>query len=136
MTLITFVQNEREILWERLNKWHNARDSKMTKDKYLQMCFELKEEPDPERCPPDFEDFPTDVQKGIVVYGKLGDRLAAEIGYIGKDLTSLPLLMDLYDIEFKDLFIETILLLDQKMIEKSASAIKREHDKAKRAHGK
>jgi hypothetical protein len=103
----------------------------MTKDKYLEMCFEMDDEPDPERCPPDLEDFPADVQKGILVYGMLGDRIAADIGYLGKDLTSLPVLMDIYEIEYKDLFIQTILLLDQKMIEKSAAAMKRERDKLK-----
>ncbi len=96
------------------------------------MCFEMDDEPDIDRCPPDLEDFPLDVQKGILVYGKLGDRVAADIGYLGKDLTSLPILMDLYEVESKELFIETILLLDQKMIEKSAEAMKRERDKMKK----
>ncbi len=104
----------------------------MSKDKYLQMCFDLNEEPDMDKCPPDLEDLPTDVQKGILVYGKLGDKIAADIGYLGKDLTSLPILMDLYEIDSKELFIETILLLDQKMIEKSAAAMKRERDKMKK----
>lgn len=104
----------------------------MPKEQYLDVCFQMGDEPDPDRCPPGLEDFPLDVQKGIMVYGKLGDRLAADIGYLGKDLTSLPILMDLYEVESKEIFVETILLLDQKMIEKSAAAMKRERDKLKK----
>ena len=78
------------------------------------------------------EDFPVDVQSAILTYGKLGDRIQADIGYIGKDLTSLPILMDLYQVDNKEIFIETILLLDQHMIEKSAQAMKRERDKLKK----
>jgi hypothetical protein len=106
-------------------------EQKLDKGKYLEVCAELGEEPDPERCPPDFEDFPVDVQSAILTYGKLGDRIQADIGYIGKDLTSLPILMDLYQVDNKEIFIETILLLDQHMIEKSAQAMKRERDKLK-----
>lgn len=90
------------------------------------------DEPDPERMPPELADFPLDVQKAIVVYGKLGDRVAAEIGYLGKDLCALDFFVNLYNVEDKDIFIETILILDQRMIEKSAEAIKREHDKIKK----
>ncbi len=56
----------------------------------------------------------------------------SDFGYIGKDFTNLPLFLDLYEVEFKELFIETLLLLDQKMIEKSQEAMKRERDKMKK----
>lgn len=92
----------------------------------------MEEDPDPEKCPPDMEDFPSDTQKAIFVYSKLGDRIAAEIGYLGKDFSSLPIFMDLYKVEDKEIFMETLLLLDQRMIEKSAEAIKRERDKIKK----
>ena len=92
--------------------------------------------PDPERMPPELEDFPTDSQKAILLYGKLGDRIVADVGYVGKDFSILPLLMDIYDIEDKELFTETLLILDQRMIEKSAEAMKRERDKLKSKNGK
>ena len=104
----------------------------MTKDKYLEICYEMGDTPNPDKCPPDLEDFPLDVQKAIVAYGKFGDRVAADIGYIGKDLSPLQVYMDLYDVESKELFIDTILSLDQRMIEKSAEAMKRERDKLKK----
>lgn len=92
----------------------------------------MGEEPDPERCPPSLEDFPLDVQKAVVVYAKLGDRVVADIGYLGKDLSSLEFFTDLYEVEFKEIFVETILLLDHRMIEKSAQEMKRERDKLKK----
>ena len=92
----------------------------------------MGEEPDPEKCPPGLEDFPLDVQKGVVVYAKLGDRVAGDIGYLGKDLSSLQFFTDLYEVENKEIFVETILLLDHRMIEKSAQEMKRERDKLKK----
>lgn len=93
-------------------------------------------EPNPDKCPPDLEDFPPDVQKAILVYGRLGDKVAADIGYLGKDLTPLSIYMEVYQVENKEIFLETILILDQKMIEKSAEAMKRERDKLKAKNGK
>jgi hypothetical protein len=130
--LITFVQKEKEKLWQRLQLWQRNIEAKVDKEKYLQICAELDEKPDPAKMPPDLSDFPADVQKAIVVYGKLGDRMAAEVGYLGKDFTTINLYIDIYGVECKDLFLETLLLLDQNMIEKSAQAMKRERDKLKK----
>lgn len=96
------------------------------------MCDQMGDEPDPNRCPPDLEDFPLDVQRAIICYGMFGDRVAAEVGYMGKDFTTINLLMDLHGVEHKQLFVETLLLLDQRMIEKSAEALKREREKLKK----
>lgn len=104
----------------------------MTRDKYLEICYEMGDEPDPERTPPELGDFPVDSQKAIILYGKLGDRLVPDIGYVGKDFSILPLLMDIYGVEDRELFIETLLILDQRMIERSAEAMKRERDKLKK----
>ena len=104
----------------------------MTQGKYLEICDKFGDEPDPEKCPPELEDFPVDVQQAIMLYGKLGDRVVADIGYVGKEMSALPLLMDIYGIEDRELFIETLLILDQRMIERSAEAMKRERDKLKK----
>lgn len=62
----------------------------------------------------------------------LGDRIAVDIGYLGKDYTNLPMLMDVYAIEDKELFLEIINWLDSRAIKQSADAMKRERDKLKR----
>lgn len=96
------------------------------------MCEQLGKDPDPEEIPPELSDFPEEIQWAIVTFGKLGDRIQPDVGYIGKDLTTLELHMRLLDIEREDLFLETILLLDERMIKRSAEAMKRERDKLKR----
>ncbi len=105
----------------------------MTRDKYLMICEQLGEEPNPEKFPPEITDFPEDIQKAILIFNKLGDRVAADIGYLGKDYTQLPVYLDVYDIKNKVLFLETLLRLDAKMIAKSAAMMKAERDKIKRA---
>lgn len=96
------------------------------------MCEQIGEIPNPDRIPPEVYDFPIDVQKAIVLYNKLGDRIFPDIGYLGKDYTQLPIYMDVYEVEDKRIFLETLLRLDAKTIEKSQEALKRERDKVRR----
>jgi hypothetical protein len=104
----------------------------MTREGYFTMCEQLEKEPDPDEIPPDLEDFPEEVQQAIITFGKLGDRIVADIGYLGKDYTSLPLHMDLLNLDNRSIFVETILRLDERLITKSAESMKRERDKLKR----
>ncbi len=62
----------------------------------------------------------------------LGDRIVADIGYLGKDYTNLPLLIDTYEIDDKEFFLEIINWLDSRAIEQSAEFMKREREKLKR----
>lgn len=96
------------------------------------MCEQVGKEINYEEIPPELEDFPEEVQQAILTFGKLGDRIVADIGYLGKDFTALPLHMDLLDLDNKSIFVETILRLDERLITKSAEAMKREKDKLKR----
>lgn len=96
------------------------------------MCEQTGKEVNYEEIPPELEDFPEEVQQAILTFGKLGDRIVADIGYLGKDFTSLPLHMELLNLENKSIFVETILRLDERLISKSAEAMKRERDKMKR----
>lgn len=104
----------------------------MTYDKYMLMCEQLGEEPDPDKIPPEIQDFPSDVQKAVVVYNKLGDRIFPDIGYLGKDFTPLPLHIEIMNIGSKEIFFETLLRLDEKVIKKSAEAIKAQRKEAER----
>jgi hypothetical protein len=104
----------------------------MTREAYFTMCEQLEKEPDPDEIPPDLEDFPEEVQQAIITFGKLGDRIVADIGYLGKDYTSLSLHMDLLNLDNRSIFVETILRLDERLITKSAESMKRERDKLKR----
>jgi hypothetical protein len=119
-------------MWLRLKKWQNNFDGGMTKDKYLLICNQLGEEPSEERCPPDFDDFPSTLQQAIEVFNKLGDRVYPDIGYMGKDYTSLELHMRVAKVDNEELFLEALLRLDAHLIKRSSEELKKARDKVKK----
>ncbi len=96
------------------------------------MKEQLGEEIITNEIPPDFEDFPEDVQAAILVYNRLGDRIVGDIGYLGKDYTALDIHIEIANPDCKEVFLETILRLDERMIKQSAESMKREREKLKR----
>lgn len=132
MTLITFVQEEKEDLLKRLENLYVNLDTGMTQEKYLNICEQLGQEPNPDKMPPSWEDLPEVAQIAINTFNALGDRVYPEIGYVGKDYTNLPILLDIYGIEDTDYFIEILNWLDARAIKKSSDNLKKEYDKLKR----
>lgn len=105
----------------------------MTRDRYFDMCEQLGKEPDPDEIPPDLQDFPDIVQIAISIFNYLGDRVYPDIGYIGKDYTNLPILMEMYGVEDTELLLEILNYLDGRAIQKSSDQLKKERDKLKRS---
>lgn len=66
----------------------------------------------------------------MIVYGKLGDRIVADLGYMGKDYTALPIYMRLVDPIDEEVFLETLLRLDERAIKKSSEEMARARKKA------
>jgi hypothetical protein len=110
----------------------------MSKDQYLEMMEQMGEEPDWEKCPPDWEDFPEIVITCINIFHSMGDRIFPEIGYIGKDYTNFEFLLKNYGIEKhqKEFVFETILWLDSRAIDIAQKKLKAEYDKIKRKRGR
>jgi hypothetical protein len=129
---ITFVQDQRQELTKRLDRYFKQQDSKMTRDRYLEMCEQLGKEPVESEIPPDWKDFPEVVISALNVFNMLGDRMYPEIGYVGKDYTNLSYFLDIYDIEDTEFFLELLTWLDSRAIRTSQEQLKREHDKLKR----
>jgi len=119
-------------MWKRLEVWQLNNEAGMSKAKYLEMQDQLGQEPDPDRCPPGIEDLPPIIIDAIEIFNLLGDRVYPEIGYIGKDYTNLPILMDIYKIDNAELVVEALSRLDAQAIKKSQEQLKREYDKLKR----
>ena len=72
----------------------------MTKEKYLEMCTMMRTEPKLEDIPIDFEDFPASIQELFSITDMLTDNWDGMSGsYMGKDLTLIPYLFDLYNVE-------------------------------------
>ena len=109
----------------------------MSKDQYLEMMEQMGEEPDWEKCPPDWEDFPDIVITSINIFNSMGDRIFPDVGYVGKDFTNLKFLLDLYEVKEhqKEYINETILFLDGRAIDISQKKLKAEYDRIKRRSG-
>jgi len=119
-------------MWKRLEQWQTNNDVGMTKDKYLDMREQLGKEPNIEECPPGDEDLPEVIIDAINIFNMMGDRVYPEIGYIGKDFTNLPILLEIFRVDNVPLVMEALLRLDAHAIKKSQERLKREYDKMKR----
>ena len=92
----------------------------------------MGKEPEESEIPPDWEDFPDIAILALNTFHSLGDRLAPDIGYIGKDFTNLPYYMEIHGVEDKYLFLEILTFLESRAIKDSQNQLKRERDKLKR----
>lgn len=97
----------------------------------MEVCQQAGVTPKPEKIPPGVEDFPETVQMALEVFNNLGDRIG-EGGYQGKDYTTLPIWLSIYEIEDKEFFLKLLNWIDSRAIKKSAEDFKREMQKAKR----
>lgn len=104
----------------------------MTKERYLNMCEQLGQDPDPAEMPPDIEDFPPIAVSALYVFNCLGDRVYPDIGFVGKDYTTLPLYIKTEGIKDEELFMEILLDLESRAVRQSQDSLKREREKLKR----
>jgi hypothetical protein len=130
--LIIFVAEQKEEVFNRLDKMFLNLDTGMTREKYLKVCEQLNKEPKDKDMPPDLDDFPELVQEAVATFNMLGDRIYPDIGYVGKDYTNLPVYLDLYEVKDREFFLQVLAWLDSRAIKKSSEALKREHEKLKR----
>ncbi len=96
------------------------------------MCEQLGQEPNPEEIPPDIEDFPNIAVQALSTFSSLGDRVYPDIGYMGKDFTTLSYYLEMYDIKDTELFLELLTYLESRAIKTSQEQLKREREKLKR----
>jgi hypothetical protein len=107
-------------------------DTGMTRNKYLDMCEQLEQEPKDTEIPPSWEDFPDIVVNALNTFNSLGDRVYPEIGYMGKDYTNLNHFIDIYEVTDKEFYLEILSWLDSRAIQKSSDQLKRDYEKLKR----
>ena len=71
-------------------------------DKYLKVCEQLGQEPDPNKMPPSRGELPYEVQIAFSIHDMLPDRWDGMSGsYFGKDLSALGTIIDIYEVEDK-----------------------------------
>lgn len=104
----------------------------MTRERYFKMCEQLGQEPNPGEIPPSVEDFPDIAIQAMNTFSSLGDRIYPDIGYMGKDFTTLPYYIEMYEIEDKELFLEILTYLESRAINNSREYLNKEREKLKR----
>jgi len=106
----------------------------MTRERYFKMCEQMDKEPEDDEIPPDWDDFPPLAILAMNTFSALGDRVYPDIGYMGKDFTTLPFYIEMHGIEDTELFLEILTYLESRAITQSQEQLKRERDKLKRKH--
>lgn len=78
------------------------KDVSIDLEKYLALCEQLNQEPDPEKMPPSLDNYPPEVQSAFFIHSMLPDRWDGASGsYFGKDWAPILSLLDIYQIENK-----------------------------------
>lgn len=126
------MEDQKELVLKRLENLFKNLDSGFTRDKYLELCEQMGNEPIEEEIPPDWEDFPDIVVYAINTFNMMGDRVYPDVGYTGKDYTNLPHYLDLYEIQDTEYFLQLLSWLDSRAIQRSSDEIQKAHQKAKR----
>jgi len=71
-------------------------------DTYLDICEQKGIEPDPNEMPPTMGDYPLEVQVAFLLHDLLPDRWEGMSGsYLGKDYSSLSLLLETWEVQNK-----------------------------------
>ena len=78
------------------------KDASIDLEKYLALCEQLNQEPDPEKMPPSLDNYPSEVQSAFFIHSMLPDRWDGASGsYFGKDWAPILSLLNIYQIENK-----------------------------------
>ena len=98
----TFQQRLLEEEQKRIKNYLRNSSLGVNKEQYLEICRVTNSEIDPDKIPIEFSDFLLDTQIAMEIVYRLSDQWDGTTGtYIGKDLTILPFLLELYEIEDK-----------------------------------
>ena len=106
----------------------------MNAERYFELCEQMGKKPKEDEIPIDFNDLPDIAQEALNCFNCLGDKIVPDIGYIGKDYTTLSYFISDYSNDEQVLFLEILTWLDDKAIKKSSEKMKQEHEKLKRKH--
>jgi len=78
------------------------------------MCEHLGKEPDPSRMPPSLSNLSEEVRVAFFLYEMLSDRWDGAVGYyMGKDLSPLGTLLDIYKVENRETVVMFLMKIQQ-----------------------
>lgn len=87
---------------------------------------------EPDKPPIGYEDLCPDCQIALNIYNRLGNRVYGDVGFVGKDYTNLPILIEIFEITNKDYLINLLNVLDTFNINQSQKAMKKMMDDIKK----
>lgn len=113
----------------------------MDVDKYLAICEQLGQEPDPNKMPLSSSDFPYEVQVAFFIWSLLSDNWEGMSGtYLGKVWSGLDYLFEIYEIADRKTILFLLKLYERLLVEHTAEEAdkkrKAEERKAKTGGGK
>jgi hypothetical protein len=102
-----------EVVLKQIDSFLQNSEVSMTKEQYFEMCEMLGSQPSEEEIPVEFEDFPLEVQEAYLLYNILSDNWDGMSGtYMGKDLSGIKDIMEIYGIEDARLTLQLINSID------------------------
>jgi hypothetical protein len=87
---------------------------------------------EPNNPPVGYEDLCPDCQIALNIYNRLGNRVYGDVGFVGKDYTNLPILIEIFEITNKNYLIDLLNVLDAFNIDKSQKGMKKMMDDIKK----
>ena len=101
LQLVFYFLMQLQILYIIKNSKHHVKQSdQIDVDKYLKICEQLGQEPDPDKMPLEVSDLPSEVQVAFFIFAFLEDNWEGMSGtYLGKHWNNLEYLFNLYEIE-------------------------------------
>ena len=108
-------------------------DKSIDLDKYLAICEQLGQEPDPDKMPPAMDMFPYEVQMAFFVHSLLQDTWDGMNGfYMGKNLSGLGELLDIYEVEDKKTTVYFLSIIDNERMSSVNEEVRRKQQAEKR----
>lgn len=107
--------------------------SQLDIDKYLLICEQLGQQPDPSKMPLTSSDFPEEVQVAFFIFSMLSDNWDGMSGtYLGKNWTIVFELFDLYGIEDRITTLYFMKLYEYVLVEDRAEEAERRRKASER----
>ena len=91
------------------------------------MCLQMGDEPEWDKCPPSFDDFPTYVHDALDIFNALPDTYSGgmEPIYSGKNIGPFTDLCTLYEVSDRLMVFEIVQFLDNQAREQAIRAAKK-----------
>ena len=105
----------------------------MDVEKYLRICEQLGQEPDPTKMPLEISTFPDEVQVAFFMFNLLSDRWEGMSGsYMGKDWSHCSQLFSLYEVEEPKIIMYFMKLYEGLLVQHRAEEAERKRKASER----